>query len=57
MPKDSFVICFEDGTMYKAKSEWYITRSKKSGECAFFEKDIWQLVLEGKIDDYADALG
>eukprot|EP01127_Copromyxa_protea_P012463 TRINITY_DN3262_c0_g1_i1.p1 TRINITY_DN3262_c0_g1~~TRINITY_DN3262_c0_g1_i1.p1 ORF type:complete len:170 (+),score=18.54 TRINITY_DN3262_c0_g1_i1:190-699(+) len=54
---EGFIVVFEDGTMYKLKSNWYIYRSKRSAECSFFEKDIWQLVLKGQVDDYADAMG
>lgn len=43
--------------MYKVKTDWYIRRSKRANECAFFEKDIWRHVLEGTIDDFAESLG
>jgi len=49
---------FEDGKMYKIKCQWYVDKSKlASKELSTFEKDLWALVLDNRLDDVADALG
>lgn len=48
---------FDNGLMYKAKTDWYMKRSKQATGQVFHEKDIWEMVIKGTIDDYADMLG
>uniref|UniRef100_A0A6B2L699 T4 RNA ligase 1-like N-terminal domain-containing protein n=1 Tax=Arcella intermedia TaxID=1963864 RepID=A0A6B2L699_9EUKA len=58
MPEiEGFVLMFEDGSMYKLKSNWYVERSKRSQTMSFFEKDLWLLVLNNGVDDVSEILG
>lgn len=44
--------------MYKLKTDWYFAMSKKrSANFSTQEKDLWALVLDGKLDDFGEALG
>lgn len=55
---EGFVLCFEDGDIYKLKTEWYFARSKKvAGSFTGQEKELWDLILNRKIDDLGGALG
>jgi len=55
---EGYVVMFDQGEMYKLKSNWYIEKSKRANrELSFFEKDLWLLVLDKGIDDVADILG
>jgi len=55
---EGYVIVFENGEMYKLKTNWYVERSKKiAGSFTGSEKELWKLILEQKIDDFAEALG
>lgn len=55
---EGFVLCFEDGDIYKLKTEWYFARSKKvAGHFTGQEKELWDLILNRKIDDLGGALG
>lgn len=55
---EGFVLCFETGEFYKLKTEWYFARSKKvAGHFTGQEKELWDLILNRKIDDLGGALG
>lgn len=55
---EGFVLCFEDGDIYKLKTEWYFARSKKvAGAFTGQEKELWDLILNRKIDDLGGVLG
>lgn len=55
---EGFVMCFDNGEFYKLKTEWYFARSKKvAGHFTGQEKELWDLILNRKIDDLGDALG
>jgi len=54
---EGVVIVFDNGEMYKLKSEWYIQRSKRGLTVSLFEKDLYILILDQKIDDVSDFLG
>lgn len=55
---EGFVIAFEGGEMYKMKCDWYVQRAKAQSELVGApEKDLWALVLDGKLDDLAPSLG
>lgn len=49
---------FENGEMYKLKTNWYIERSKRqNANFSHQEKDLFALILDGKLDDLGDAIG
>lgn len=54
---EGLILLFEDGSMYKAKTDYYIQRSKKATTAEFHEKDIWEMLLNGTIDDFAEFFG
>jgi hypothetical protein len=55
---EGFVLCFNNGEFYKLKTEWYFARSKKvAGHFTGQEKELWDLILNRKIDDLGGALG
>lgn len=55
---EGFVLCFDNGEFYKLKTEWYFARSKKvAGHFTGQEKELWDLILNRKIDDLGGALG
>lgn len=55
---EGFVLCFENGEYYKMKTEWYFARSKKvAGHFTGQEKELWDLILNRRIDDLGGALG
>lgn len=55
---EGFVLCFADGDIYKLKTEWYFARSKKvAGAFTGQEKELWDLILNRKIDDLGGVLG
>jgi len=55
---EGVVVWFENGEAYKIKTDWYIERSKAlTANFSTHEKDLWRLILEGKIDDLGAALG
>lgn len=55
---EGFVLAFDNGEFYKLKTEWYFARSKKvAGHFTGQEKELWDLILNRKIDDLGGALG
>jgi hypothetical protein len=55
---EGYVLAFENGEMYKMKCNWYMERSKKmAGSFTGQEKELWNIILENKIDDLSEALG
>jgi len=50
---EGFVIRFEDGTMYKVKTDWYFDRTKKDKQefSLNSERNIWKYILDQEIDD------
>lgn len=55
---EGFVLCFENGEFYKLKTQWYFERSRKiAGSFTGQEKELWDLILNRKIDDLGGVLG
>lgn len=53
---EGFVIQFDDGSMYKVKTEWYFSRAnQKEKQTHSFgtERAVWELVLKQEVDDAA----
>eukprot|EP01091_Cochliopodium_minus_P015180 TRINITY_DN5321_c0_g1_i1.p1 TRINITY_DN5321_c0_g1~~TRINITY_DN5321_c0_g1_i1.p1 ORF type:complete len:423 (-),score=140.90 TRINITY_DN5321_c0_g1_i1:31-1299(-) len=52
---EGFVIQFNDGRMYKVKTEWYFERTRKDKQEYSFnsERNIWNIILKQEIDDAA----
>jgi len=50
---EGFVIQFEDGRMYKVKTDWYFERTRKDKQDYSFnsERNIWLIILNQEIDD------
>ena len=50
---EGFVIQFEDGRMYKVKTNWYFERTRKNKQDYSFnsERNIWLIILKQEIDD------
>ena len=50
---EGFVIQFEDGRMYKVKTNWYFERTRKDKQDYSFnsERNIWLIILKQEIDD------
>jgi hypothetical protein len=42
---------FEDGRMYKIKSQWYVDSGKGNSDLLFQERGVWLLILNGTMDD------
>lgn len=52
---EGFVIRFNDGNMYKLKTNDYILLHKSRENC-LYEKNIWKLLLSNTIDDFKKLL-
>jgi len=50
---EGIVIRFDDGRMYKLKTDWYFSKRKKEKQeySLNSERNIWRLILEQTIDD------
>jgi RNA ligase len=48
---EGYVLRFDDGVMYKIKSEWYINLHKGNRTYNMSEKDIWAMIIDGELDD------
>eukprot|EP01114_Cavostelium_apophysatum_P007449 TRINITY_DN19552_c0_g1_i1.p1 TRINITY_DN19552_c0_g1~~TRINITY_DN19552_c0_g1_i1.p1 ORF type:complete len:420 (+),score=92.83 TRINITY_DN19552_c0_g1_i1:68-1327(+) len=45
------VLRFDDGRMYKVKTEWYFSQSKSHIALPNNEREMWLMVLDQKLDD------
>eukprot|EP01119_Soliformovum_irregulare_P025753 TRINITY_DN9623_c0_g1_i2.p1 TRINITY_DN9623_c0_g1~~TRINITY_DN9623_c0_g1_i2.p1 ORF type:complete len:336 (-),score=119.52 TRINITY_DN9623_c0_g1_i2:230-1237(-) len=50
------VIRFNDGRMFKLKTEWYFSQSKSHLALPNQERDVWAMVLDSKVDDLLPQL-
>lgn len=52
---EGYVVQFNNGHAMKLKTSWYL-RFHKAKENLVFEKDVWNLILEGDVDDVMPVL-
>jgi len=52
---EGYVVQFDNGHCMKIKTSWYL-RFHKAKENLVFEKDVWNLILEGDLDDVMPVL-
>ena len=48
--EEGYIIRFDDGTMVKIKSDWYVTRHKAK-DAISFEKNVISMIVNGEVDD------
>jgi hypothetical protein len=56
---EGFVVQFENGAMYKVKTEWYFSRSnqkEKQSHSFNTERAVWELLLKQEFDDAAPLM-
>ncbi|KAH3761106.1 RNA ligase, T4 RnlA family protein [Pelomyxa schiedti] len=53
---EGFVIRFSTGAMYKVKTLWYLKTGRGNSDLVFQERDVWSMVLSGKLDDHKAAV-
>jgi RNA ligase len=52
---EGYVLRFDDGRMYKIKSNWYTDHGKGNSDLFCQEWHVWKLVLDQKMDDVKAA--
>jgi hypothetical protein len=50
------ILQYDGGEWYKIKTEWYFSQSKTSHMLPNSERDLWNLILSGEIDDLLPGL-